>query len=83
VRAESDLRSSAELGETLRVGVRVSRIGNTSLTFGLRITEESASRLVAEGQEGYVILDRETGKPTPVPQYVREAVARLQGGEPA
>jgi len=81
-RAECDFRSSGEMGETLRVGVRVSRLGNTSFTFSLRITTEEGSRLVAEGQEVYVILDRGTGKPTPVPDYVREAVVRLQGEEP-
>jgi len=82
VRAECDFRSSGELGETLQVGVRVSRIGTTSLTFALEITEGHTARRVAEGREVYVILDRPSRSPTPVPTYLREAVTRLQGGEP-
>lgn len=78
-RAECDFRSSGALGETLVVGVRVTRLGNTSLTFGLRVEEETG-RLVAEGVEIYVVLDRKSRAPTPVPAYLREAVARLQGG---
>ncbi|MFU8858637.1 MAG: acyl-CoA thioesterase, partial [Deferrisomatales bacterium] len=48
-RAECDFRSSGGFGETLVCGVRVTRVGNTSLTFGLRATEEATGRLVAEG----------------------------------
>jgi acyl-CoA thioester hydrolase len=79
-RAECDFRSSGAFGETLVVGVRVSRVGNTSLTFGLRATEEKTGRVVAEGVEVYVVLDRESHVPTPVPTYLREAVTRLEAG---
>lgn len=78
-RAECDFRSSGELGESLVTGVRVGRLGNTSLTFELRIEVEGSGRLVAEGREVYVLLDRATGRPAPVPEYLRQAVARLEG----
>lgn len=77
-RAECDFRSSGVLGETLETGVIVERVGNTSFVFGLRIVEVTTNRLVAEGKEIYVVLDRETGRPTPVPDYIREAIGRLQ-----
>ncbi|MBE0618070.1 MAG: acyl-CoA thioesterase [Proteobacteria bacterium] len=80
-RAECDFRSSGAFGETLRVGVKVARVGNTSVTFRLRVEEETTRRVVAEGVEVYVVLDRESHRPTAVPSYLREAVARLQNGE--
>ncbi len=78
-RAECDFRSPGAFGETLKVVVGVSRVGNTSVTFGLRVEEGCSGRLVAEGVEVYVVLDRKTHRPTAVPPYLREAIARLQG----
>ncbi len=77
VRAECDFRSSAEVGETLVTEVAVARLGTTSVTFALRITEQKTGRLLAEGREVYVVLDRATGRPTAVPPYLADAVAAL------
>jgi len=74
-RAECDFRSAAALGETVEVAVSVSRLGNTSLTFGFAMVATGDGRTVAQGQEVYVILDHATGAPTPVPGYLRDAVA--------
>jgi acyl-CoA thioester hydrolase len=80
-RVECDYRSPGVLGESLEVGVGVERVGNTSLVFGLRIREAAEKRVIAEGKEIYVILDHATHRPTQVPDYMREAVGRLQGSE--
>jgi len=80
-RAECDFRSPGGFGETLGVGVRVTRVGNASIAFGLRVEEEATGRLVAEGVEVYVVLDRESRRPVPVPAHLREAIARAQGTE--
>lgn len=74
-RAECDFRSSATLGETLDVRVEVEKIGTTSLVFALSIEEEKTGRRVAAGREVYVVLDTATRAPTPVPDYLRAAVA--------
>ncbi|MEW6486832.1 MAG: thioesterase family protein [Thermodesulfobacteriota bacterium] len=81
-RAECDFRSSGAFGETLLTGVRVARLGNTSVTFALRIEEEKTGRVVAEGVEVYVVLGHESRRPTPVPDYLREAVGRLEKSTP-
>lgn len=73
-RAECDFRSSGELGESLVTAVRVERIGNTSITFALEMKDESSGRLIAQGKEVYVILDRSSGRPTTVPGYLRSAL---------
>ncbi|GAB6061845.1 acyl-CoA thioesterase [Deferrisoma palaeochoriense] len=74
VRAECDFRSSAVLGEELAVEVGVERFGRTSFTFVLRATETGSGRTVAEGREVYVVLDRTTGRPCPVPEYLKGAL---------
>ena len=74
VRAECDFRSSAVLGEELEIHVAVEAFGRTSMTFALRCVEAGSGRTVAEGREVYVVLDRATGRPTPVPGYLRTAL---------
>lgn len=76
-RAEADFKSAGMPGETMVVGARVERIGNTSITFGLSIWDEDSERVVAEGREVYVILDRGTGRPVSVPDYLRTALEAL------
>lgn len=74
-RAECDFRSPGCFGETLSVAVRTERLGNTSVTFGFVIREAGSGRTVCEGREVYVILDRQTGRPAPVPDHLRDAIA--------
>ena len=78
-RAECDFRSPGSLGETLETRVGVERVGNTSLVFSLEVLEQGTGRLVAQGKEVYVVLDHASRQPAPVPGYLREATARLQG----
>ena len=82
-RAECDFRSSGELGETLVTAVRVEKVGNTSLTFVLEVTEEASGRVVAHGKEILVVVDAETMRPVSVPAELRAAVSRLEGSADA
>ena len=76
--AEADFKSGGTLGEDLIVGVRVSSFGNTSFAIDLRV-EEAGGRLVATGQQIYVIVDPTSFRPVEVPDYFKDAVAELQG----
>ena len=89
-----DLRTSAVIGvvvetgcrylapisfpDLVTAGLRVSRIGNTSIRYEIGIfrnTEEEAS---AEGHFVHVYVGRETQtRPTPLPQALRDAVSPL------
>jgi YbgC/YbaW family acyl-CoA thioester hydrolase len=74
--AECDFCSAGRMGETLLTEVRVDKIGKTSITFGLEITEETSGREVARGVEIYVVVDVETLKPIPVSAELRAALER-------
>jgi len=64
--------------DDITAGLRVERIGNTSIRYGIAIfrgTEEEAS---AEGHFVHVYVDRETQRrPTPLPAVLRDAALEL------
>ena len=72
-------RSPAVLGETLVVGVRVSEIRNSSFITESRMIEKESGRLVATARSVLVHFDYEEGRPKPVPQSWREAMAAFDG----
>lgn len=75
-RAECDFLSSGQIGETLLTTATVAKIGNTSLTFALEITEELSGREIARGVEIYVVVDAETMRPMPVPDALKSALEK-------
>ena len=50
------------------------RIGNTSLTVGHRVVSEDGRALYADGHVVMVWIDRASGRPIPLPQFVLDAV---------
>lgn len=73
--AECDFKGEANVGDVLATSVSVERIGNTSVSFSLNTLDETTGRTVATGKEVYVIIDRETRQPIPVPGDVKELLA--------
>jgi acyl-CoA thioester hydrolase len=66
-------RSPAGLGETLEVGHRVSRVGETSLVFDFEV-RGGDGRLVAEGSTVHVAFDYGVQRPVPVPEEWRRRI---------
>jgi len=66
-------RSPASLGETLEVGHRVSRVGETSLVFDFEV-RGGDGRLVAEGSTVHVAFDYGLRRPVPVPEEWRSRI---------
>jgi len=71
--ASVDFRATATLFETLEVGVRIGRIGKTSITFELE--SRVGDRVTTEAKIIYVTVDAGSFRPTPVPD---EFVAAMQ-----
>lgn len=74
-RAEVDFLRPILLGDAVEVGVRVVRLGRSSfdMEYLLRANGEAAAR----GKTVQVWL--EGGKPTPLPQAIRERIEALEG----
>ncbi|MCL5677204.1 MAG: acyl-CoA thioesterase [Firmicutes bacterium] len=75
-------RSPAHFGESLRVGIRVSEVGNSSFIMQYRIEDQKTGRLVAEARSTQVAFDYEAGRPMPVPAEWRHAMEKIEGLAP-
>ena len=51
------------------------RVGNTSVTIGHRVLSADGKVLHADGNVVMVWIDRDSGKPVPLPEAVREVAA--------
>lgn len=77
--AEVDFVNPGRIGDELAIGVRVARIGTTSMRFDLEVWNETTAATVVRGHEIYVVVDSDTFAKKPVPAFMVEAVERLQG----
>ncbi|CUS97840.1 acyl-CoA thioesterase [Candidatus Chrysopegis kryptomonas] len=68
----------AKFDEILDVYARVSKIGNSSFEMEYLIEENKTRRKVATGETVIVLLNRETFKPEPIPQNVRELILKFE-----
>lgn len=60
-----------------RVGVRVNKIGNTSVRYELAVFRNDEPDACAAGHFVHVYVDRNTRQPVPVPEQARQALRRL------
>lgn len=81
-RSEVDYRGSARLGDTVRTGLRLGRVGRTSLGFELRSWRPHDGSVFVEGTLVQVVVDAETFRPTPVPEWLVELAAAAQADPP-
>jgi acyl-CoA thioester hydrolase len=64
--------------ETVTAGLRVERLGTTSIRYGVGIFREGENSASADGHFVHVFVDRATQtRPTPLPDALREAAASL------
>jgi acyl-CoA thioester hydrolase len=63
--------------EPLRAGVRVDKLGNRSVTYGIGIFREGEAEAAAHGHFVHVFVDRQTRRPVPIPDLMRQALARI------
>jgi acyl-CoA thioester hydrolase len=63
--------------EPLRAGVRVDKLGNRAVTYGIGIFREGQADAAAHGHFVHVFVDRQTRRPAPIPDLMRQALARI------
>lgn len=74
-----DYRRSIVFPDTVRVGMRATRIGRSSIGLEHRIVSDAQKALAAEGTSTTVFYDYSAGRPHPVPDEVRRAIEELEG----
>lgn len=63
--------------EVLRAGVRVDKLGRSSVTWGIGVFREGDEESAAHGQFVHVFVDRASRRPVPIPPHVRAVLERL------
>ena len=66
--------------ELLEVGMRVDKLGSSSVTYGVALFRAGDAVARAAGTMVHVFVDRGASKPTPIPAGVREALQELVAG---
>ena len=66
-----------EYPAALLVGLRVGRLGNRSVTYELAVFTSGSDDAVVNGYFSHVFVDRETRRPTPMPDGIRAALEWL------
>ena len=79
--AESGCRYLAELRfpDPLTVGLAVTRLGNSSVTYRLGIWQDGGP-VAAVGHWVHVYVDRTTRRPVPVPEVIRSLLEKARVG---
>jgi acyl-CoA thioester hydrolase len=63
---------------TLLAGVRVDKLGNRAVTYGIAIFGEHDARASAHGHFVHVFIHRGTRLPVAIPPKLRDSLARIQ-----
>ena len=70
-------KGSLTFPETVTAGLRVGKLGNSSVRYEIGLFGEDGSH-AADGWFVHVFVDRETRKSVPIPDGVRAALQRLE-----
>ena len=64
--------------EAIEAGVRVDRLGNSSVQYGVGIFRKGETLACASGHFVHVFVDRATERPVPIPEPIRSALDRIR-----
>lgn len=82
--AESGCRflREVEFPRPLDVGVRVERLGRSSITYALGLFDASTPEIAALGHWAHVYIDRATRSTVPIPAAIRDVLTRAVEARP-
>ena len=66
--------------EAIEAGVRVDRLGNSSVRYGIAIFKEGVEQAVAHGHFVHVFVDRASNRSVAIPGALRAALERITSG---
>jgi acyl-CoA thioester hydrolase len=75
VESQCSYKHSVAFPDTLQAGLRVEKLGNSSVTYAIGIFHGDV--LCAAGSFVHVFVNRGSRKPTPIPAPIREALSRI------
>jgi acyl-CoA thioester hydrolase len=78
IHVEADYLAPLCFDDEIDVEVGVERIGESSLTLGFRVIKIASGEEAARGRLVGVCMDIRSGKSTPIPAVIREALEKVQ-----
>lgn len=77
VESKCSYRAPVAYPDELRAGLRVDKLSNRSVTYGVAVFAADDDEPVAHGYFVHVFVDRERRNAVPIPERIREALATL------
>ncbi len=77
VASSCEYHSPIEYPDTVKVGLRVNKLGSKSVEYGLGIFRNDETTASAIGRFTHVFVNRESGKSVPIPQSIRDSLTSL------
>jgi acyl-CoA thioester hydrolase len=78
VESKCTYRAPVAYPAEIEAGLRVDKLGQRAVTYGIAIFERGATAPAAHGYFVHVFVDRATRKSTAIPDRLREALARVR-----
>lgn len=80
VSSSCDYFASVAFPDAIECGLRVARIGNSSVQYGVGVFRQGASEAAAQGLFTHVYVDARTSRPVALPAAFRDALQVLLRG---
>jgi len=77
VNSSCDYFTPVAYPERLHGGLRVDRLGSSSVRYGIGIFREGSDDACANGTFTHVFVDRATSRPVPIPEKMRTALTAI------
>ncbi|WP_447589705.1 acyl-CoA thioesterase [Aquipseudomonas campi] len=77
VSSSCDYFASIAFPDLIEVGLRVGKLGNSSVQYELAIFKVGEEQACAAGRFVHVFVDRQSNRPVAIPEALRAALARL------
>lgn len=77
VSSSCDYFASVAFPDLIDVGLRVSKIGNSSVQYELAVFKAGEDEASAAGRFVHVFVDRSSNRPVPIPEHLRKALDQL------
>ena len=78
VSSSCDYFASIAFPERIEVGLRVGKLGNSSVQYELAVFKAGEEQACAAGRFVHVFVDRQSNRPVPIPALLRAALEPLQ-----
>ncbi len=77
VHSTCNYMTSIAFPDSLEIGLRVNKLGNSSVTYGLGVFKKGEDTLCAYGEFVHVFVDRMENKSVSIPDKIRSALEKL------